>query len=306
MTSSLSWQLSLGSPAEEVITDPSWSQIADAFRSLDGQSPRSGWLSLSCPQQHSLTLCGGLSQRFLVLFRPGPPTPAPARSFPTRFLQAVHLSQSGPDLPLCLQPPLLSPSYATLSWPPLLHIVRCFWETGELDLHPAQHPQIVWTLETDSPPTTLPTLPPPRPDWSYPSTLLVLGPGLSQPFTQAYWEPGRFMAMASTALCYLNGQTLTHAFFSRSNHGTLAVLGGLEQRYAVFFFPHDQRFLVDTLLAMDPALAGPEIEVCTQPHIRSSARTALQQPLAWHILQHFYQTQTIPRNLHWLLNVRLL
>ncbi|WP_141727612.1 hypothetical protein [Thermogemmatispora onikobensis] len=296
MTSFMSWLLSLGSPAEEVLTDPSWSQISDAFHSLDGQSPRSCWLSLTSPQQQSLIICGGHSLRFLVLFHPRPPKPALAHPFPTRSLQALYLFQSGPDLPLCLQPPLLSPSYATLPWSPLLHLVRHFWQTGLLLLHSPQHPQIAWSLQTDPPPSSLPTLPPPQPDWSSPSTLFLLGPSVSQPFLEPDWFE------LSTALCHLDGQTLTHAFFSRANRGTLAVLGGFQQRYAVFFFPHNQHFPVETLLAFDPSLAGPDIEVCSQPPTSSPARTAVQQPLAWRILQHFYHTQTIPRDVHWLLD----
>ncbi|WP_156025498.1 hypothetical protein [Thermogemmatispora carboxidivorans] len=298
MTALHPWRLSLGSQDQVAILDPSWSQISDAFFSLDGLSPRTCRLSLTSPQQQSLTIRGGHSLRFLVLFDPSPTRPAPAPLIPTRSLQAVHLHQTGPDLPLCLQPPLLSPAYATLSWPLLVPIARHFLAHGELYRSLPLQPDLGWTLETDPPPHTLPVPPSPRPDLAHTPTLLALSPDTSDLSVAPNWHT------LITTLAFLDGQIVTHVFLTLPDHGTLAIVGGLQQRYAVFFFPHNQRFPVETLLAFDPSLAGPAVSVCTQPPTSSPARTALQQPLAWRILQHFYHTQTIPRDVHWLLDVQ--
>ncbi|WP_376793730.1 hypothetical protein [Thermogemmatispora sp.] len=299
MASSLSWLLFLGSQPNEGITDPSWSQITDAFFSLDGECVQRDTLILCCPGYGFLNVCGGNSQRFLVFFEVGPdwlatfPTARFLPTLPTRYLQAVHLYQSGPDLPLCAQPPLFSPAYTALSWPLLSHIARSFFEEGRLYVDC----ELQWEIETEPVPSFLPAPPPSpaaTPHASSP-TLLVLGSASSQSFPLPDWSD------LETALFCLDGHSLTHAFFSRPDRGTLAVLGGLEQRYAVFFFPHDQRFPVLSLQAIDPSLAGPDVELCIQTIAKYPARTAIRQPLAWHILQHFYQTLSIPRDVHWLL-----
>ncbi|WP_069802110.1 hypothetical protein [Thermogemmatispora onikobensis] len=294
MTSPLSWLLFLGSQAEEEISDPSWSQIADAFHSLDGQCRRRDALILCCPSYGTLHICGGNSLRFLVFFELGPEwlaSFATARFVPTRYLQAVDLDQAGPDLPLCLQPPFFSPSYTALSWPRLIQSVRSFVEKGQL-----YHK---WEIETEPAPPFLPVPPSSLVASSHASSpsLLVLGPSSSQSFPSPDWSD------LETALFCLDGHSLTHAFFSRPSRGTLAIVGGLQQRYALFFFPHDQRFPVLSLQAMDPSLTGPEVELCIQTPAAFPSRLAIRQPLAWHILQHFYHTLTIPRDVHWLLGV---
>ncbi|WP_069802102.1 hypothetical protein [Thermogemmatispora onikobensis] len=295
MTSSLSWLLFLGSEDPEELLDPSWSQITDAFFSLDGQCVRRDLLILTCPSYGSLSFGGGNSQRFLVSFEPVPAWVAPhtaarltSTRFPTRYLQAVDLYQTASDLPLCLQPPVSSPAYAVLSWPLLSQLARSFFEKGSLHGY--------WEIETEPAPAFLPVPPAPPADSPHASSpsLLVLGPSSSQSFPSPDWSD------LETALFCLDGHSLTHAFFSHPDRGTLAVLGGLQQHYALFFFPHGQPGPGLLLQAMDPSLAGPDVELCIQVYVEFPSRIAVRRPLAWHILQHFYQTLTIPRDVHWL------
>ncbi|WP_069802101.1 hypothetical protein [Thermogemmatispora onikobensis] len=295
MTALHPWRLALGSQDQVAILDPSWSQIADAFHSLDGQCRHRDWLSLISPQQQSLIICGGNSLRFLVFYLLSGSWDADPLPLPTRYLQAVHLDQAGPDLPLCLQPPLFSPSYTALSWPLLSQIARRFFQDGQLYVGSG----LRWEIETQPTPAFLPVPPSslvPSPHASSPS-LLVLGPSSSDSFPLPNWSD------LETALFCLDGHSLTHAFFSHPDRGTLAVLGGLQQRYVVFLFPHDQHFPVVSLQAIDPSLTGPEVELCIQTPAEFPSRLAVRQPLAWHILQHFYHTLTIPRDVHWLLEV---
>nr|BBH93336.1 hypothetical protein KTA_15350 [Thermogemmatispora argillosa] len=294
-SSSLSWVLSLGSQDPQEILDPSWFQITDAFFSLDGSSVRRDLLILTCPSYGSLHFGGGNSQRYLVFFELAPAWMAPhtaARFIPTRYLQAVDLYQTASDLPLCLQPPVSSPAYAVLSWPRLSELARSFFEEGSLDGY--------WEIETEPAPAFLPVPPAPPADSPHASSpsLLVLGPTSSDSFPLPNWSD------LETALFCLDGHSLTHAFFSRPDRGTLAVLGGLQQRYAVFFFPQGQPLPVLSLQAMDPSLAGPDVELRIQVYVEFPSRTAVRRPLAWRILQHFYQTLTIPRDVHWLLHIR--
>ncbi|WP_052890514.1 hypothetical protein [Thermogemmatispora carboxidivorans] len=295
MTSSPPWRLSLGSQGNDEIHDPSWSQIADAFFSLDGQCGHRDWLSLISPQQQSLIICGGNSRRFLVSHLLAASWDADPLPLPTRYLQAVDLDQTGPDLPLCLQPPVSSPAYAVLSWPLLSQIARRFFEDGQLYLRSG----LRWEIETTPPPTFLP-VPPSSPAVSLHASspsLLVLGPSSSQSFPSPDWSD------LETALFCLDGHSLTHVLLTHPDRGTLAVLGGLQQRYAVFLFPPNQRFPVVSLQVMDPSLAGPEVELCIQTPAQFPSRIAIGQRLAWKILQQFYRTQTIPRDVHWLLEV---
>lgn len=99
-------------------------------------------------------------------------------------------------------------------------------------------------------------------------------------------------------LIAMDGSSFDEFELTLTGQGTLEVGGGDKQRYIVVYFPEDHPDH-SSLTLTDPSLPGPDVELTVQQRAMYPAKYAVQMPLVMKVVEHFFRTGRVPRDVRW-------
>jgi hypothetical protein len=100
------------------------------------------------------------------------------------------------------------------------------------------------------------------------------------------------------ALVEMNGATINEVVLELVGKGSLFVEGGDEGRYLVVYFPASHPDTPSLTLA-DLSLTGPDVKLTVQTQSEYAARHAVKLPLVLKVVEHFFQTGEVPKDVRW-------
>src|SRR5947209_7166400 len=105
------------------------------------------------------------------------------------------------------------------------------------------------------------------------------------------------------ALIKMDGTTLDEVVLELGGKGSLCVAGGDEGRYLVVYFPANHPD-APSLTLTDLSLTGPHVTLTVQTSAEYAAKYAVKWPVLSQVVDHFFRTGVLRRDVRWELGNR--